>query len=50
MPVPESARIFLASKIEQLRRHKPVRIVFPEGGDDRIRHAAARLQAEGLVE
>lgn len=48
---PESATLFLARQIERLRRLKfRKRIVFPEGGDPRVQHAAERLSKEGLVE
>src|SRR5258708_6841449 len=51
MPLPESARAFLARKFERLR-HAPrrSRIVFPEGDDPRVRAAAARLIEEHLIE
>lgn len=50
MPLPESAAAFLDRQKQRLQR-LPVRrrIVFPEGGDPRVREAAARLTAEGLV-
>src|ERR1700722_14717916 len=48
---PESATLFLARQIERLRRFKSrKRIVFPEGGDPRVQHAAERLSKEGLIE
>lgn len=51
MSLPESAREFLAgqaSRVRQLKKRK--RIVFPEGGDPRVREAASMLAREGLVE
>jgi phosphate acetyltransferase len=49
--LPQSATLFLAHQIERLRGiPKRKRIVFPEGGDVRVKEAAARLAAEGLVE
>src|SRR5258708_757834 len=51
MSLPESAAAFINGQIERLRHVKPRRrIVFPEGGDARVRGAADRLRAEGLVE
>jgi phosphate acetyltransferase len=51
MSLPESAALFLARQTERLRRlPKKKRIVFPEGGDPRVREAAARLAREGLIE
>ncbi len=51
MSLPESAAAFISGQIERLRQVKPKRrIVFPEGGDARVRAAADRLRAEGLVE
>jgi phosphate acetyltransferase len=48
---PESATLFLARQVERLRRiPKRKRIVFPEGGDPRVRQAASRLSKEGLVD
>jgi phosphate acetyltransferase len=50
MPVPESATAFLATQVERLRQVTPKRrIVFPEGGDPRVKAAADRLQREGLL-
>jgi phosphate acetyltransferase len=47
----ESAAAFINGQIERLRRVSPTRrIVFPEGDDPRVRAAADRLRAEGLVE
>lgn len=49
--MPESAKSFLGRQVERLRRiPKRKRIVFPEGGDPRVREAAARLTGEGLLE
>jgi phosphate acetyltransferase len=49
--VTESAQAFLTRHVELLRRSSTVkRIVFPEGDDGRVREAAGRLKAEGLVE
>ena len=49
--MPESATLFLARQIERLRRiPKRKRIVFPEGGDPRVQAAAARLEAERLID
>src|SRR5260221_11138396 len=51
MSMPESAAAFVNGQIERLHHVKPKRrIVFPEGGDARVRAAADRLRAEGLVE
>jgi phosphate acetyltransferase len=51
MSLPEPARAFVASKIARLREVRPLRrIVFPEGGDDRIRNAAERLAGEGILQ
>jgi phosphate acetyltransferase len=51
MPVPASATAFLEQQKLRLSRFAPrKRIVFPEGEDTRVREAAARLRAEGLVE
>jgi len=51
MSLPESAAAFINGQIERLRHVKPKRrIVFPEGGDARVRAAADRLRAEGLIE
>src|SRR5882724_2481011 len=51
MATPESATLFLARQAERLRRSRKLkRIVFPEGDDPRVQAAAARLQAERLVE
>ena len=47
---PESARLFLARLVEKLRRAPGKKIVFPEGGDARVRAAAARLKEEKLLE
>ncbi len=50
MVLPDSAAAFLDRQRERLRRlPSQKRIVFPEGGDGRIREAAARLRAEGLA-
>jgi len=49
--MPESATRFLARQMERLRRiPRRKRIVFPEGGDARVRAAAERLEQDGLVE
>ena len=49
--MPESATSFIARQVERLRRiPKRKRIVFPEGGDPRVKAAAARLTADRLVE
>jgi phosphate acetyltransferase len=49
--VTESSVAFLARQIERVRRLPAIkRIVFPEGHDARVREAAGRLEAEGLVE
>jgi phosphate acetyltransferase len=51
MSLPEAAAVFINSQIDRLRQVKPKRrIVFPEGGDARVRTAAERLRTEGLVE
>ena len=51
MPIPETASAFLAGHVERLRQIRPKkRIVFPEGGDQRVVAAAARLAYEGLLE
>src|SRR5260370_33907029 len=51
MLLPETAAAFINGQIERLRHVKPKpRIVFPEGGDARVRTAADRLRGEGLVE
>lgn len=51
MPIPESAVAFVSGHVERLRsnptKHK---IVFPEGEDDRILAAAARLAREQVLE
>ncbi|MCS7313874.1 MAG: phosphate acyltransferase [Bryobacterales bacterium] len=45
------AQRFLEVQIERLRRlPRPMRIVFPEGDDPRVRAAAERLAREGLIE
>ena len=49
MSLPESAAAFINGQIERLVKPRR-RIVFPEGGDARVRTAADRLRAEGLVE
>jgi phosphate acetyltransferase len=50
MAFPDSAAAFLDRQKERLRRlPAPKRIVFPEGGDPRIREAAGKLTAEGLA-
>ena len=46
-------RIFYAYLFGELRERiagKGVKIVFPEGNDDRVVRAAARLKFEGLVD
>lgn len=48
--MPASAKAFLDRQIERLRRLHRKRIVFPEGGDPRVRIASARLRSEGLIE
>lgn len=49
--MPESAKSFIARQVERLRRIPTrKRIVFPEGGDPRIQKAAARLDADRLIE
>lgn len=51
MPLPESAREFIAIQVERVRALRPLRrIVFPEGDDPRVIDAAGRLQAEGLIQ
>jgi phosphate acetyltransferase len=51
MPLPESAREFLAGQVERVKKlRKKKRIVFPEGSDARVLEAAGRLAAEGLLE
>lgn len=51
MALPESAIAFLERQKERLRRFPDrKRIVFPEGGDPRIREAAERLRADGIAE
>jgi phosphate acetyltransferase len=51
MPIPESARIFMAGQIERVRRlREKKKIAFPEGGDPRVLEAAERLVREGLVQ
>lgn len=51
MSLPKSADVFLARQIERvLRIPTRKRIVFPEGEDERVIAAAARLSADGLVE
>jgi phosphate acetyltransferase len=51
MALPDSAAAFLDRQKERLSRlPAPKRIVFPEGGDARIREAAARLSAERLAQ
>ncbi len=42
MPIPESARLFMAGLIERARKLKKT-IVFPEGNDPRVVEAAGRL-------
>ena len=50
IPLPESARHFVATQVERVRALRPVRrIVFPEGDDPRVQQAAARLERDGLV-
>jgi len=50
MSLPPSAQLFLDRQKERLLRlPKPKRIVFPEGDDERVRAAAARLAAEKLA-
>lgn len=46
--IPESAITFMAGLTERARRLKKT-IVFPEGGDERILEAAARLAREDVV-
>ncbi len=50
MAMQESARLFLGRQIERLRRMPRKRIVFPEGGDPRVKNAASRLKKEGLID
>ena len=51
MPIPESAREFIAVQAERVRALRPLRrIVFPEGDDPRVIEAAARLKSDGLIE
>ena len=51
MPVPDTATEFLANHIARLRQIRPKkRIVFPEGSDPRVLHAASRLAQNGLIE
>jgi len=50
MPIPESARHFIAAQADRVRALSPKRrIVFPEGDDPRVIEAASRLKAEGLL-
>jgi phosphate acetyltransferase len=49
MPVPESAKVFLAGLIARARLSTK-RIVFPEGSDPRVLDAAGRLAREGVLE
>src|SRR5260370_31838755 len=49
MPVPESARVFLAGLTERARRAKK-KIVFPEASDPRVQDAAARLAQRGILQ
>ncbi len=50
MGTPESAKAFIATQSERLRRMTPrPRIVFPEGDDARVQEAAARLKREELL-
>ena len=48
MPIPESARLFMAGLVERARKLKKT-IAFPEGNDPRVLEAAGRLAREGLV-
>jgi len=48
MPIPESAREFMAGLTERARKLNK-RIVFPEGDDPRVQEAAARLSAQGVL-
>ncbi|HRJ22022.1 MAG TPA: phosphate acyltransferase [Bryobacteraceae bacterium] len=51
MPLPVAASEFLERIEVRLAGHAPrPRIVFPEGEDPRVREAAHRLEARGLVE
>ncbi len=51
MHTPESAAVFMASQVDRLRRlNTKRRIVFPEGDDGRVLHAAARLAREEVLE
>ena len=51
MPLPDSAADFLLRQAERVRAlSRRQRIVFPEGGDARVREAAQRLEAGQLVE
>ena len=51
MPLPDSAADFLLRQAERVRvLSRRQRIVFPEGGDARVREAAQRLEAGQLVE
>ena len=51
MSIPETASAFLAGHVERLRQIRPKkRIVFPEGGDNRVIATAARLAREELLE
>lgn len=51
MPLPESGAQFITRQIERLRHFpRKIRIVFPEGADERVTAAATRLAAEGLLE
>jgi phosphate acetyltransferase len=49
MPVPESAKAFLAGLTDRARRVKK-KIVFPEGSDPRVQTAAARLAQDGVLQ
>src|SRR5437667_12468304 len=48
MPVPESAKAFLAGLIDRARRSRK-KIVFPEGADARVVNAAAMLAQQGIL-
>lgn len=51
MFLPESGAAFLTAQMERVRRLRAKRrIVFPEGGDQRVLTAAAQLAADGLIE
>ncbi len=51
MSLPESAAAWFQTLVQQLRQTEPkARIVFPEGADWRVRRAAERLAADGLIE